>query len=158
MNTDGNIDAIDRHLAGCEEHDAWQDLHDQLDAARADAKEAEAYAEELEKAMKKDWNDGQIHGWNGGDCPVHPETVVEYWLRDGVPETIKAEGLWWSHETTGSDVIAFRVVKEYVEPKVIWVNEHEDGEVAVFSSEAEAKKWTCSRLTRIAVKYVECKE
>ncbi len=25
-----------------------------------------------------DWNNGQIHGWNGGDCPVHPETVVEY--------------------------------------------------------------------------------
>lgn len=53
MNTDGNIDAIERHLADCEEHDAWQDLQDQLEAARADAKEAEAYAEELEREVAR---------------------------------------------------------------------------------------------------------
>ena len=51
MNTDGNMDAIERHLADCEEHDAWHDLQDQLEAARADAKEAEAYAEELEAKL-----------------------------------------------------------------------------------------------------------
>ena len=51
MNTDGNMDAIERHLADCDEHDAWQDLQDQLEAARADAKEAEAYAEELEAKL-----------------------------------------------------------------------------------------------------------
>lgn len=108
-----------------------------------------------------DYNDGTIHGWNGGDCPVHPETVVEYWLRDGVPETIKAEGLWWSHETTGSDVIAFRVVKEYVEPKVIWVNEYEDGYHTAHNTEEKAKHSASglpSRIIRIAVKYRECKE
>ena len=22
------------------------------------------------------YNDGRWHGWNGGECPVHPETVV----------------------------------------------------------------------------------
>ena len=66
MNTDGNMDAIERHLADCEEHDAWQDLQDQLEAARADAKEAEAYAEELERdrnalfrrvALAEEWRD-----------------------------------------------------------------------------------------------------
>lgn len=52
MNADGNINAIDRHLDDCEEHDAWQDLQDQLEAALADAKEAEAYAEELEQELR----------------------------------------------------------------------------------------------------------
>lgn len=52
MNTDGNINAIERHLADCEEHDAWKDLQDQLEAARADAEEAEAYAEELEQELR----------------------------------------------------------------------------------------------------------
>ena len=103
------------------------------------------------------WNDGQIHGWNGGDCPVHPETVVEYWLRDGVPDTIKAEELWWSHETTGSDIIAFRVVKEYVEPKVIWVNEYPSCCVA-YASEEAARHGNGLTPTRIAVKYVEVQE
>ena len=102
-----------------------------------------------------DYNHGKIHGWNGGECPVHPETEVEYWLRDGVPETIKAEWLWWSHETTGSDVIAFRVVKEYVEPKVIWVNEYDEGCHIAYNTEDEAKEISPTVATRIAVKYVE---
>lgn len=101
------------------------------------------------------YNDGKIHGWNGGNCPVHPETEVEYWIRDGGPDTIKAEWLWWSHETSGSDVIAFRVVKEYVEPKVIWVNEYTDGEHMAFETEADARGRTGKDTTRIAVKYVE---
>ena len=108
--------------------------------------------------MNNVYNNGEIHGWNGGDCPVHPETVVEYWLRDIGSETIKAEELWWSHETTGSDVIAFRVVKEYVEPKVIWVNEYSD-DYASYSTKAEAElAGTTFGATRIAVKYVEAKE
>lgn len=28
------------------------------------------------------YNDGTIHGWNGGDCPVHPETVVKVYFED----------------------------------------------------------------------------
>ena len=24
------------------------------------------------------YNDGKWHGWNGGECPVHPETEVEF--------------------------------------------------------------------------------
>lgn len=104
------------------------------------------------------YNDGQIHGWNGGDCPVHPETVVEYWMRRHGASECNAGGLLWGHSKSPGDIIAFRVVKPYVEPKVIWVNECADGEVAVFPSEAEAKKRTYSRPTRIAVKYVEVKE
>lgn len=168
MNTDGNINAIERHLADCEEHDAWQDLQDQLEAARADAKEAEAYAEELEKAMKKDWNDGTIHGWNGGDCPVHPETVVEYWLwNGGCSDTTRAGCLWWGHSDSDvdCDIIAFRVVKEYVEPalpaasRVLWVNEEADGIHVAYDSEEKARNCAAySLVTRIAVKYQEVRE
>lgn len=158
MNTDGNMAAIERHLADCEEHDAWQDLQDQLEAARADAKEAEAYAEELEKAMKKDWNDGTIHGWNGGDCPVHPETVVEFWMRgDGWADYCKAGELDWVHSEKSFDIIAFRVVKQHVEPKVIWVNEGKKG-FKTYATEADALKYARAEHLRIAVKYVECKE
>lgn len=159
MNTDGNMDAIERHLADCEEHDAWQDLQDQLEAARADAKEAEAYAEELEKAMKKDWNDGQIHSWNGGDCPVHPDTVVKYWTNSGEKYPHSAKCLRWKHTDEGlGDIIAFRVVKEYVEPKVIWVNEYTGGLHFGHDTEEKARKEGRPHATRIAVKYMECKE
>lgn len=159
MNTDGNINAIERHLADCEEYDAWKDLQDQLEAARADAKEAEAYAEELEKAMKKDYNDGTIHGWNGGDCPVHPETVVKVWFNDQPKKQRKADFFRWSKDATGldTDIIAFQVVKEYVEPKVIWVNEYPTGNAVWISKEA-AHKVAGPGATRIAVKYVEYKE
>lgn len=160
MNTDGNINAIERHLAYCEEHEAWQDLQDQLEAARADAKEAEAYAEELEKAMKKDWNDGTIHGWNGGDCPVHPETVVELFFRGQIPsDECVADDLEWYHGKIASDIIAFRVVKAYVEPKVIWVNEEADGIHVAYDSEEKASNCAVhSLVTRIAVKYQEVRE
>ena len=70
------------------------------------------------------YNDGQIHGWNGGDCPVHPETVVKFWV-DGVVKfwvdgkvdgECRAGKLRWKHNETAGDIIAFRVVKPYVEP------------------------------------------
>lgn len=107
-----------------------------------------------------DYNDGQIHGWNGGDCPVHPETVVEYWLRTGTGGGRReAGGLLWCHSKTAGDIIAFCVVKEYVEPKVIWVNEYAEGRAWIaHETESDAKDGAGSFVTRIAVKYVECKE
>lgn len=42
-----------------------------------------------------DYNDGKIHGWNGGDCPVHPETEVLVWLRNGEIQDRIAYGLTW---------------------------------------------------------------
>lgn len=69
------------------------------------------------------YNDGQIHGWNGGDCPVYPETVVRYWLRNMAiaTETYRASGLRWTHRDESGDIIAFQVVEAYAEPKVIWL-------------------------------------
>ena len=103
-----------------------------------------------------DYNDGKIHGWNGGDCPVHPETVVEYWLRAGVEGgRHEADGLLWGHSKSAGDIIAFQVVKEHREPKTIWVNEYPAGHSTNHTSEVDARKFAGATATRIAVKYVE---
>ena len=63
-----------------------------------------------------DYNDGFWHGWNGGECPVHPETLVTcmWQCKDGFfdGDTDKAKMFAWH------DLDAFRVVKEYREPVI----------------------------------------
>lgn len=106
--------------------------------------------------MNNVYNDKQIHGWNGGDCPVHPETVVQVWFRNGNTNVSwDAEAYWWEHRETEEDIIAFRVVKLYVEPKVIWVNEYTGGLHFGHDTEEKARKEGRPHATRIAVKYVE---
>jgi hypothetical protein len=104
------------------------------------------------------WNDGTIHDWNGGDCPVHPKTMVEYWMRRNGASECNAGNLVWDHDETAGDIIAFRVVERHVEPKVIWVNEYEGGIRIAYDSEDEAKEGAGSGAIRIAVKYVEVRE
>ena len=83
-----------------------------------------------------DYNNGQIHGWNGGECPVHPETVVKFWTRDGRSFSEgTAKCLRWSNLSENSDIIAFQVVKQHVEPKVIWVNETQGVVYEAYTSE-----------------------
>lgn len=104
-----------------------------------------------------DYNDGKIHGWNGGTCPVHPKTEVEYWMRGGDKSRNIAKTLDWSHAKTFRcyDIIAFRVTKIHREPKTIWVNEYsEDNRGVAYFSEEEAKEHV-KYCTRIAVKYQE---
>ena len=112
-----------------------------------------------EPTTMTNYNDKQIHGWNGGDCPVHPETVVQVWFRVG-GQSERPSGIYcWSCSGGNSDIIAFRVVKPYVEPKVIWVNEEADGIHVAYDSEEKARNCAAySFVTRIAVKYVECKK
>ena len=74
-----------------------------------------------------DYNDGRWHGWNGGECPVHPETVVDAILMDGSRPwgcgNSVAYDLDWDHGPGEKDIIAFRVVKEYREPREVWLQE-----------------------------------
>lgn len=103
-----------------------------------------------------DYNDGKIHGWNGGDCPVHPKTVVEYWLRGGLIDNDPAGLLKWQHGKNTADIIAFRVTKVHREPKMVWVNEYpSDGFPRAYDSEAGAKCGARPSAIRIAVKYQE---
>ncbi len=66
---------------------------------------------------------GKWHGWNGGECPVHPETVVEYVMVDGDKDTACAGAIEWSNDIPPDDwiVIAFRVIKEHREPREFWI-------------------------------------
>jgi len=105
----------------------------------------------------QDYNNGQIYGWNGGECPVHPETVVKFWMREDrihLDNKALAKELTWKHEDEDWDIIAFQVVNAYVEPKVIWVNEYVNGPVA-FNTERSARSYAMPSAVRIAVKYVE---
>lgn len=105
-----------------------------------------------------DYNDGTIHGWNGGDCPVHPEAVVKVWFEVSLNTLQRAGDLDWKVRDEDWSIIAFQVVKQHVEPKVIWVNEYEDGYHTAHNTEEKAKhsaRGLPSRIIRIAVKYVE---
>jgi len=106
-----------------------------------------------------DYNDGKIHGWNGGDCPVHPDTVVKVWFDGQLKQQRKATFLRWSNDRTGldTDIIAFQVVKQFVEPKVLWVNEYA-GVFFVHENEEIARENVQPGVHRIAVKYQEVKD
>lgn len=106
------------------------------------------------------YNDGKIHGWNGGDCPVHPKTRVEVWLRGYEGDTgFEASIYEWQHQEQyhNTDIIAFHVLKQYVEPKTIWVNEYKRGDVAYHTKEA-ALQCPYAGVIRKAVKYQEVQE
>jgi hypothetical protein len=65
-----------------------------------------------------DYNDGKWHGWNGGECPVHPLTVVETRYLSAPPHAPRKGEEWiWSHDGNVGDIVAFRVTKAYTEPK-----------------------------------------
>lgn len=81
-----------------------------------------------------DYNDGEWHGWNGGECPVHPKSEVEMIWPSTLDESTKrskrpAEDFAW-HVSGDSPPSLFRVTKPYVEPRKpreFWVNEYECG-------------------------------
>ena len=73
------------------------------------------------------YNDGKWHGWNGGECPVHPESWVEWIPMQenivcGDPSNYnQSKDIPW--KLLPSDkyhVIAFRVVEQYKEPREFW--------------------------------------
>ena len=69
--------------------------------------------------MTADYNDGLWHGWNGGECPVHPRSKVEWVAIEGRNIAV-ARALNWAIKAT-VPIIAFRVVEEYREPREFWV-------------------------------------
>ena len=92
-----------------------------------------------------DYNDGNWHGWNGGECPVHPESVIDLkWMtRDGLfgvdHERIARNYNW-------PTPCLFRVV-EPPKPREFWINEYEMGFGGVFESKAKADE--CAAGNRI---------
>jgi hypothetical protein len=95
------------------------------------------------------YENGEIWGWNGGECPVHPESEVMVWFRDGGWTTNRAGQLRWGH------IVCFKVTKAHAEPKTIWVNEWGSGWGYSYTTEEEAKTHAGPWHIRIAVEYVE---
>ena len=104
---------------------------------------------------------GEYIGWNGGECPVHPKTVVEIWRRCCDTYELKAGGLLWGHCNNRYDIICYRVVKEHVEPmatpkKTVWVNEYNTHDT-LHRNEVEARSTAdFKRAIRVAIPYREC--
>lgn len=69
-----------------------------------------------------EYETGKWYGWNGGECPVHPQTVVDAVWRyaDGSikeRQQLELAGNWtWDGNPHGT-IIAFRVITPYVKPK-----------------------------------------
>lgn len=99
------------------------------------------------------YNDGKIHGWNGGDCPVHHKSVVQVWLRCGERDTDEARSYNWTHGDV-EDIVAFKVLKEYKEAKYMWANEYVSG-YSYYESEVEAQSYASPSAIRVAVKFKE---
>jgi hypothetical protein len=51
--------------------------------------------------------------WNGGECPVHPKTKVEYELREGSTFVDTAEDLYFDHRNGYGDLIAYKIIEKY---------------------------------------------
>lgn len=81
------------------------------------------------------------YGWNGGECPVHPETEVEVIYRGRSPEVGPAGHEDWTHDDHPGDIIAFNIRKLYREPRKArewWVNMYPDGSAAMVDSKQRA--------------------
>ena len=64
------------------------------------------------------YNDGKWHGWNGGECPVHIESVVQVSTCEGW-HTERAGNWNWDDKKT--PISSFRVVTEHREPREFWI-------------------------------------
>ena len=54
--------------------------------------------------------------WNGGECPVPPETIVEVKLRCGViKQAASAQYYRWCHGGNGVDIVEYRIVIEQLD-------------------------------------------
>jgi hypothetical protein len=65
-----------------------------------------------------DYNDGKWHRWAGGECPVHPDTLVyaTFIEEDQGPHTDSRYARNYHWDSGYGPIVAFLVTKEYVEP------------------------------------------
>lgn len=97
------------------------------------------------------YNVGEWHGFNGGECPVHPGTIVHVvWADDRNPESPReyvASQINWDSQI-GDAPCAFRVVKEHREPREWWVNEYEGALSPLYRSKEKADRDAASGRVR----------
>lgn len=81
------------------------------------------------------------YGWNGGERPVHGNTIVDTVDVDGGTWRGEASGADWSHDNRHNDIAAFRITKLYAEPKKPrewWVTDSSDGVLRIHARSADA--------------------
>lgn len=66
------------------------------------------------------YNDGNWHGWNGGEYPVHRETEVEVIRFNGARHKGLACSFDWQDRGHLSSIVAFRVIREHRVPREWW--------------------------------------
>lgn len=68
------------------------------------------------------------YGWNGGECPVHPKTIVDFAWFDpcfgkaevGITKDRRGDsGIAWSQ------VVKFRITKLHREPREFWITNND---------------------------------
>lgn len=74
---------------------------------------------------------GQWQPWTGGICPVHPLCVVEYVMRAEQSGPDAADQLDWEHSGDSWDIVAYRIVEEYKQPREIWARIDRKGFVSL---------------------------
>ena len=92
--------------------------------------------------MDTDYNDGLWHGWSKETCPVNPKSIVDVvWdvgKRSANRDTRPADQFYWA-----DNIIAFRVVKQYREPRDLWHLLDSHGQVMdTFTDEGKARAAT----------------
>ena len=111
--------------------------------------------------QSENYVEGKWYGWNGGECPVHPETIVDVVAGRNdiyvITHKNNSAGDWYWNGNTAK-IIAFRVVKHYVEPKVVWVNETSRYGWLAHQTKEDATICAGKYATRVAVRYVETPE
>lgn len=99
--------------------------------------------------MKPDYNNGEWHGWNGGDRPVHPKSKVDYVWHNEADEIV---GISFNQPAIPIDhnpwsmIVKFRVVTSYIEPPFpaeLWTCGSN-----LFASEADAIKYRDAAFAR----------
>lgn len=104
-----------------------------------------------------DFNDGKWHGWNGGECPVHPLTHVEIATSGkggGSNEDLAQNFKWSGPDWRGNPIVAFRVTKKHREPRewVICESPHHPRQLVFDTPEdARAAGWVAGhdKMTRV---------
>lgn len=70
--------------------------------------------------MTNDFNNGAWWGWNGGECPVHPKTIVDALTKIITLDESVAGSIGGWERPHCNPIVAFRVVKEHREPRDWW--------------------------------------
>lgn len=82
------------------------------------------------RKAEPDYNNGEWWGWNGGECPLHPETEIEvrwmcgYARKKGRVGQFSGSGQWTWDDEYSNRIVAFRVLKPHTtqeQPREVWI-------------------------------------